>query len=118
MRRVFAVLTAAAVAGAAAWVRHGFIESESLAPLCLESVPPWWCAIRSVLESAGRSSGLAGAAVAVALAALRWRRLAGWGMGLGGVALAFGNLGLGGPAIVLGLLGLVRRQQQGQGEQA
>lgn len=116
MTRLLPVLIAVTLAGAAAWTRHGFIESESLAPLCLEAAAPWWCMVRAVLETVGRSPVLAGLALASSLVALRWRRLAGLGMSLGGIALAFGNLGFGGPAIVLGLLAQVRRHQQRQGE--
>lgn len=104
------LLLAAALAGGAAWLRHGFIESEMLAPLCLEAAAPWWCGLRGGLEAVGRSPWLAAASLLASLLALRWRRLAGMGMAAGGVALAFGNLGFGGPAIVLGLLALVRRQ--------
>lgn len=117
MTRLLTVLIAAALAGAAAWTRHGFIESEALAPLCLEAAPPWWCAVRAVLESVGRSPVLAAVALASSGVALWWRRLAGLGMSLGGIVLAFGNLGFGGPAIVFGLLALERRDQQRQGKQ-
>lgn len=105
------LLIASALAAGAAWTRHGFIESETLAPLCLEAAAPWWCAVRAGLEMVGRSPMLAGLALAASGAALKWRWLAGFGMSLGGVALAFGNLGFGGPAIVLGLLALVRREK-------
>ena len=117
MTRFLPLIIAAALAGAAAWTRHGFIESETLAPLCLEAAPPWWCVVRAVLEMVGRSPVLAGLALAASVLALRWRALAGLGMSLGGIVLAFGNLGIGGPAIVLGLLALARRHQQRQGEQ-
>lgn len=103
------LLAAAALSAGAAWLRHGFIESETLAPLCLEATAPWWCGGRALLEGICRSPWLAAAALLASLLALRWRRLAGVGMAGGGVALAFSNLGLGGPAMVLGLLALVRQ---------
>lgn len=103
------LLSAAALSAGAAWLRHGFIESETLAPLCLEAAAPWWCGGRALLETIGRSPWLAAAAVLASLLALRWRWLAGVGMAAGGVALAFSNLGLGAPAMVLGLLALVRQ---------
>lgn len=104
------ILAAALLAGLAAWARHGFVESETLAPLCLEAAAPWWCGLRAAIEGFGRSPAIAVVALLLSLAAFRWRRLAGGGMGLGGIALAFGNLGVGGPAMVLGLLAAVRKQ--------
>ncbi|CAK0740290.1 exported hypothetical protein [Gammaproteobacteria bacterium] len=111
MNRTFlSMFIATSLAGAAAWTRHGFIESETLAPLCLEAVAPWWCAVRATLEAVEQSPLLAVVALAISMAALRRQRHAGLGIGLGGIALAFGNLGCGGPAVVIGVLALVRQQ--------
>jgi len=114
LRPLLPAVVAAALAGLlAAWLRADFVESEQLAPLCLEAAPPWWCGVRVVVETVGRSPALELAALAAAVSgyARRLGSLALAGLLAGVVAVAFGNALFAGPAGVLGLLALVRQHK-------